>query len=163
EKAVTKRLLSDVPLGAFLSGGIDSTAIVGIMAHHLDHPVQTFTIGFEDPDGFDERPFATLAAGRHATDHHEFVVHPDALGVAGRGLPDAYRSWISYVGDYERDELLEGHQDAGALEDYRAIWASSEGAYPLDRLIDLNLPTYLLDDLLVKADRMSMAHGLEVR
>ena len=51
----------------------------------------------------------------------------------------------------------------GALEDYRAIWRSSEGAQPLDRLLDLNLRTYLLDDLLVKADRMSMAHGLEVR
>lgn len=49
------------------------------------------------------------------------------------------------------------------MEDYRQIWACSEGANPLDRLLDLNLRTYLLDDLLVKADRMSMAHGLEVR
>ena len=56
-----------------------------------------------------------------------------------------------------------GAATTGALEDYRAIWDSSEGARPLDRLLDLNLRTYLLDDLLVKTDRMSMAHGLEVR
>jgi asparagine synthase (glutamine-hydrolysing) len=49
------------------------------------------------------------------------------------------------------------------MDDYRAVWSSSEGGHPLDRLLDLNLRTYLLDDLLVKADRMSMAHGLEVR
>src|SRR5207247_8157074 len=48
-------------------------------------------------------------------------------------------------------------------DDFRRAWARSEGAHPLDRLLDLNLRTYLLDDLLVKADRTSMAHGLEVR
>ena len=84
-------------------------------------------------------------------------------GVAARGLPDAYRCWISFVGEDDRNALLDGSRDDWALEDYRAIWQQSEGAHPLDRLLDLNLRTYLLDDLLVKADRMSMAHGLEVR
>ena len=65
--------------------------------------------------------------------------------------------------DPERDALLDGRRDDWALEDYSATWRSSEGAHPLDRLLDLNLRTYLLDDLLVKADRMSMAHGLELR
>jgi asparagine synthase (glutamine-hydrolysing) len=83
--------------------------------------------------------------------------------VAELGLPDAYRSWISYVQDGERDALLNGAGDGWAIEDYRAIWEHSQGADTLDRLLDLNLRTYLLDDLLVKADRMSMAHGLEVR
>ncbi len=257
EKAVRRRLLSDVPLGAFLSGGIDSSAIVGIMAQEIDRPVQTFTIGFEDTDGFDERPYARLVAERHDTEHHEFVVKPDAVDlverlvwhhdqpfgdssaiptyllseltrshvtvalcgdggdelfagyerfaaglaaqrfaalptlarralrgglemlpagslrgraaslqrfarVAERGLPDAYGAWISYVGEHERRALLNGHHDDGA-EGYRRIWGSSNGARTLDRLLDLNLRTYLLDDLLPKVDRMSMAHGLEVR
>ncbi|MGH2951360.1 MAG: asparagine synthase (glutamine-hydrolyzing), partial [Solirubrobacterales bacterium] len=220
EQAVQRRLVSDVPLGAFLSGGIDSSAVVGIMASQLDRPVQTFTIGFEDREGFDERPYAKLAAQRHRTDHHEYVVHPRAVdlverlvwhhdqpfgdssavptyllsevtrgevtvalsgdggdevfagyerfvaGLAARryaalptaaqsiaqgaagllapsalrgragslqrfarvaelGLPNAYRSWISYVQDSERTALVDGHDDGWALDDYRAIWDSS--------------------------------------
>src|SRR6185503_14193858 len=82
--AVRRRLISDVPLGAFLSGGIDSSAVVGIMASLMDQPVETFTIGFEDRDGFDERPFARAVAKRHATNHHEFVVHPDAVDLVER-------------------------------------------------------------------------------
>ena len=58
EDAVERRLVADVPLGAFLSGGIDSSAVVGLMAGLIDRPVQTFTIGFEDRDGYDERPYA---------------------------------------------------------------------------------------------------------
>ena len=77
--AVSRRLISDVPLGAFLSGGIDSSAIVGMMAGLMDQPVETFTIGFDDRDGFDERPFAKAVARRHGTNHHEFVVQPDAV------------------------------------------------------------------------------------
>ncbi len=84
-------------------------------------------------------------------------------GVAEQGLPDAYRAWISTIQDPEREALLDGGRDDWGAEDYREIWESSEGAQPLDRLLDLNLRTYLLDDLLVKTDRMSMAHGLEVR
>ena len=256
--AVARRLISDVPLGAFLSGGIDSSAIVGVMASLMDQPVETFTIGFKDRDGYDERPFAAAVAKRHATKHHEFVVDPDAVDlveklvwhhdqpfgdssaiptyllsqvtaghvtvalsgdggdelfagyerfaaglaarryavlpqpvhsavsgglsmlpprafggraqrvqrfarVASRGLPDAYRCWISFIPEEDRNALLDGIRDDWALDDYRATWLASEGAHPLDRLLDLNLRTYLLDDLLVKADRMSMAHGLEVR
>jgi asparagine synthase (glutamine-hydrolysing) len=258
EHAVRRRLVSDVPLGAFLSGGIDSSAVVGVMASLIDRPVETFTIGFDDRDGFDERPYARQIAERHRTAHHEYVVHPDAVDlverlvhhhdqpfgdssavptfllsevtrgevtvalsgdggdelfagyerfaaglmagrfrslpgplrgairgstellpagalrgratsvqrfarVAEEGLPDAYRSWISYIQDAERDALLGSQRDGWAIADYHSIWAGSDGAATLDRLLDLNLRTYLLDDLLVKADRMSMAHGLEVR
>jgi asparagine synthase (glutamine-hydrolysing) len=81
--------------------------------------------------------------------------------VAAQGLPDAYRSWISYVQDAERHALANGSD--WAIEDYRRTWQGSAGAQTLDRLLDLNLRTYLVDDLLVKTDRMSMAHGLEVR
>jgi asparagine synthase (glutamine-hydrolysing) len=258
EAAVRRRLVSDVPLGAFLSGGIDSSAVVGVMASLIDRPVETFTIGFDDRDGFDERPYARAVATRHRTAHHDYVVHPNAVDLVERlvwhhdqpfgdssavptfllsevtrgevtvalsgdggdelfagyerfaagllaqryrelprrvrstlrassellpagalrgraasvqrfarvaelGLPDAYRSWISYIQDPERDALVGGADDDWAIADYRAIWAASEGAHTLDRLLDVNLRTYLLDDLLVKADRMSMAHGLEVR
>jgi len=84
ERAVERRLISDVSLGAFLSGGIDSSAIVGIMAGLSDRPVPTFTIGFEDRDGFDERPFARAVAARHGTDHHEEVVAPHAVDLVER-------------------------------------------------------------------------------
>ena len=79
EAAVKRRLVADVPLGAFLSGGIDSSAIVATMARLSDRPVTTFTIGFEDSEGYDERPYARVVAERFRTDHHEFVVRPNAV------------------------------------------------------------------------------------
>jgi asparagine synthase (glutamine-hydrolysing) len=257
ERAIRRRLVSDVPLGAFLSGGIDSSAIVALMAGAIGEPVRTFTVGFDDREGFDERPFARAVARRFNTEHHEEVVHPDAVelierlvwhhdqpfgdssaiptfllsevtrqhvtvalsgdggdelfggyerfaagvaaerlahtpaamlgigerllgamppdawrGRAGRvqrfaaavqdGMPDAYLHWISYVPESWRDRLLRARTD-WAQREYRRSWASTSGARSLDRLLALNIETYLLDDLLVKTDRMSMAHGLEVR
>jgi asparagine synthase (glutamine-hydrolysing) len=77
-------------------------------------------------------------------------------------LPDGYLAWLSYVPERWRQRLL-AHPSDWAHEQYREIWASTEGAARLDRLLNLNLRTYLLDDLLPKVDRMAMAHGLEVR
>jgi len=256
-KAIGRRLVSDVPLGAFLSGGIDSSAIVALMAGEMNVPVKTFTIGFDDTEGFDERPFARAVAQRYGTEHHEEVVHPNAIdlveqlvwhhdqpfgdssavptyllnqvarkhvtvalsgdggdelfggyerfaagmaaerfatlpapvrgaaqqaigvlprgalrgrvgsaqrfaGQAARGLPWAYLEWISYVPDEWRRRLLHEPSSRGR-DDYARIWDATKGAATLDRLLALNLQTYLPDDLLVKADRMSMAHALEVR
>ena len=79
-EAVRIRLMSDVPLGAFLSGGIDSSAVVALMAEMMSEPVKTFSIGFDD-ESFDETPFARQVAQTFATDHHEFRVNPDAVGV----------------------------------------------------------------------------------
>lgn len=256
-EAVERRLISDVPLGAFLSGGIDSSAVVGIMSTLVDQPVQTFTIGFDNQEGFDERPYARAIASRFNTDHHEFVVKPDAVELieklvwhhdqpfgdssaiptyllaevtgghvkvalsgdggdelfagyerfaaalllrrfqrlpgavqrsldrlvhippahsfAGRAgslqrftsrmlqdVPDAFRQWVGYVPD-DWIERLSGRLPDPLIEGYRQVWRSSDGGSLLDRLLYVNLKTYLLDDLLVKADRMSMAHALEVR
>jgi asparagine synthase (glutamine-hydrolysing) len=75
--AVDRRLISDVPLGAFLSGGIDSSIIVACMAEASERPVETFSIGFEFEE-FNELPYARQIADRFGTSHHEFVVRPDA-------------------------------------------------------------------------------------
>jgi asparagine synthase (glutamine-hydrolysing) len=80
-QAVARRLISDVPLGAFLSGGLDSSVVVGIMSRLLKEPVRTFTIGFADDHSFDERSYATMAARHFGTDHTEFVVNTDAISL----------------------------------------------------------------------------------
>lgn len=255
EAAVSSRLISDVPLGAFLSGGIDSSAVVGVMSALMARPPQTFTIGFEDSEGFDERTYARLAAKHFGTDHTEFVVQPDAVelieelvwhhdqpfgdssaiptyllsrltrqhvtvalsgdggdelfagyerfgaaillarlarlpgparramkaGVASappsllggrvgsaqrllscldRPVQDALLEWMGFTGGSIVRELT---GTTGASSGYEQRWQRSEGADLLDRLLHLNLGTYLVDDLLVKVDRMSMAHALEVR
>jgi asparagine synthase (glutamine-hydrolysing) len=257
EAAIRRRLVSDVPLGAFLSGGIDSSAIVAIMAGAMGEPVKTFTIGFDDRQGFDERPFARAVAERFGTEHHEEVVRPDAVELverlvhhhdqpfgdssavptyllnqlarrhvtvslsgdggdelfagyerfagalavdrtqrvpvhlrmiaeraialmppdafggrvgkakrfaasAAEGMPFAYLDWVGYVSEPWRQRLLMEPSD-WAREDYMRRWQATAGAAPLDRLLALNVDTYLVDDLLVKTDRTSMAHALEVR
>lgn len=77
--AVERRLVSDVPLGAFLSGGVDSTVVVGVMSRLSDRPVKTFSIGFEGDAAYDETAFARQVADRFHTDHTEFKVTPSAL------------------------------------------------------------------------------------
>jgi asparagine synthase (glutamine-hydrolysing) len=258
--AIERRLVADVPVGAFLSGGVDSASVVALLST-IEHgaKVATFTIGFEDNDGFDERPFAREVARRFGTDHEEFVVRPDAaalverllwhhdqpfgdssalptyllcemtrqhvtvalsgdggdeafagyerfsaavarqhldrvppavVGVAGRAAalvpPRAFRGraasiqrllarpggdllgtyldWVGPVSREWRDRLVgQPAQSSGWKDAYAATWEASAGAPLVDRLLDLNLRTYLVDDLLPKMDRMSMAHGLEVR
>ena len=219
--------------------------------------MSTFTIGFENAGGFDERPFARSVAERFGTNHTEFVVSPDAaslierlvwhhdqpfgdssalptyllseltrkhvtvalsgdggdelfggyerfaagvalsrfqrlpdlvqrsvsgllatlphsafsgharslqrfVNVRGLPLPEAYLSWVSYIPATWREALCPGGSGWG-LEDYLRIWDQTASSDVLDRLLLLNLRTYLLDDLLPKVDRMSMAHALEVR
>ena len=78
--AVRVRLMSEVPLGAFLSGGVDSSAVVALMAEESGAPVKTFSIGFDEQD-FSELHHARRVAERVGAEHHEFIVRPDALEV----------------------------------------------------------------------------------
>jgi asparagine synthase (glutamine-hydrolysing) len=75
-EAVRLRMISDVPIGALLSGGIDSGATVAMMARESDGPVETFSIGLKGAES-DELPYARQVAERYDTDHHEFEVEPD--------------------------------------------------------------------------------------
>jgi asparagine synthase (glutamine-hydrolysing) len=259
-EAVRKRLVADVPLGAFLSGGIDSSIVVGLMSHLMDQPVKTFTIGFAGADSYDERAYARLVAQQFRTDHTEFVVRPDAISLleeliehhgqpfgdssaiptyivakltrqhvtvaltgdggdelfagyerflaarvaesvprplaslgqrltglvprfngyghpaaklerflrqAARPLEARYLAWNSFFDRALLSRLL-GEDVAASFEgqiseSFAACFARSEGCDLLNRLLDLNFRTYLHDDLLVKMDRMTMAHALEAR
>lgn len=80
KEAVRVRLYSDVPLGAFLSGGIDSSTVVALMSRLSETKVRTFSIGFEDDD-YNELYYARNIANKFGTEHHEFMVRPDALEI----------------------------------------------------------------------------------
>jgi asparagine synthase (glutamine-hydrolysing) len=259
-EAVRKRLVADVPLGAFLSGGIDSTVVVGLMSELTAEPVHTFSLGFADDPTFDETRYARLAAERFGTKHTEFVVEADALelvdalvdgydepfgdssaipthvvsgltrrhvtvaltgdggdelfagylrlpalawgerlprwlgaaaGAVASAIPHTsdFRSlprraarflsaaalpaeermlrWIGYLPDQVETLLRPGvghsvSRDA-LLAHFRAPLARALHLPALSRALALNYETYLPEDLLVKADRCSMAHGLELR
>lgn len=77
-EATKIRLISDVPLGAFLSGGVDSSTVVGLMARASSGPVKTFSIGFKKDD-FNESDYARIVAKKFETDHHEMILEPDVV------------------------------------------------------------------------------------
>jgi len=259
QRAVERRLVADVPLGAFLSGGLDSSTVVALMARAAGGRVKTFTIGFAGQPEYDERAHARAVAEHFATEHTEFVVEPKALDLVDRlvwhhdgpfgdssavptflvseltrgqvtvalngdggdevfagylrlyggalservprlafqalklllgvlpepaerkhplrfakrfadagSLPllERYLRWNAYFTEelprLLKPELAEALDRERLLDSFRTSYAAGSGS-PLARLLQLNFETYLLDDLLVKMDRMSMAHGLEAR
>jgi asparagine synthase (glutamine-hydrolysing) len=257
--SVRAHLVSDVPVGVLLSGGIDSSALAAIAARESPYRISTFSIGFEERS-FNELEQARLVADRYSTDHHELIVRPDAVellpklaeafdepfadssalptylvsqlaadhvkvALSGEGGDELFGGYYTYVADTLAPRLgwlasaarplverlpsssgkasldykakrfaraahlpaLERHHawkeifspDARAalldrehgkgraeldpLDLYRARYAETEGADELARLQDVDTGIYLVDDLLVKTDRASMAHSLEAR
>jgi asparagine synthase (glutamine-hydrolysing) len=252
--SVRAHLVSDVPVGVLLSGGIDSSALAALAAQETSEPVRTFSIGFEERS-FDELSDARLVAERYGTRHRELVLRPDAalllpalaeafdepfadssalptylvsqlaaedvkVALSGEGGDELFGGYYTYVADllalragglarlarplvellptstarasfdYKAKRFargahlppLERHHawkeifsaDARAeltgrqngfdpVDLYRSRFAETEGAELLARLQDVDLGIYLVDDLLVKTDRASMAHSLEAR
>jgi len=252
--SVQAHLLSDVPVGVLLSGGVDSAALAALAAQESVEPVHTFTIGFAERS-FDERADARLVADRYGTEHHELLVRPDPelllqalaeafdepfadssalptylvsqlaaehvkVALSGEGGDELFGGYYTYTADLVADRVaplarlarplvealpastrkasldykakrfvraahlppLERHHgwkeifSAAAraeitgrwtafdpLDVYRARYAETAGAPQLARLQDVDFGVYLVDDLLVKTDRASMAHSLEAR
>jgi asparagine synthase (glutamine-hydrolysing) len=133
DEAVRMRLISDVPLGAFLSGGIDSGSVVALMARHSNAPVNTFSIGYATGgEAFDERAYARELAERHATQHREFEMRPDLVAIAPELVrafdqPSADSTAIPtwYLSKYTREHVtvalsgLGGDEVAAGYERYR--------------------------------------------
>jgi asparagine synthase (glutamine-hydrolysing) len=259
EESVRLRLLSDVPLGAFLSGGLDSSLIVAYMARHTSGQVKTFAIGFTGEESFDETPHARRVADYLGTDHREFIVEPDAVellpflvwhhdqpfadssaiptylvsrhtrehvtvaltgdggdelfagyerfyaanlaaryrrlpgfvrsgvesivgvlpeatsyrGVAQRArrfvtgatMPpaEAYFSWVRLFDDSQIADLFNGSMNTAPTAHFAAQFDPDDPRDFTAQLLNVNLTTYLPDDLLIKADRASMAASLEAR
>jgi asparagine synthase (glutamine-hydrolysing) len=144
--AVRKTMIADVPIGAFLSGGVDSSAVVALMAEHSPKPVETFSAGFREKD-FSELRYARLVSERFGTNHHEFVIEPEVLEVLPKLVrhldePFADASIIPtfYVAEATRrsvtvaltgdggDELFAGYEWFKALKLARRYNVLPEGA-----------------------------------
>jgi asparagine synthase (glutamine-hydrolysing) len=239
--SVRAHLLSDVPVGVLLSGGVDSSALTAIAAEQTSERLHTFSIGFaEEP--YDELAKARIVAERFDTEHHELRLSPNLVelfpavaesfdepfaddaaiptylvselaaqtvkvSLAGEGgdelfggydvyaahsiaglarpftpllrrlpsprvqrfagaatLPafERHLAWKRMFTPEARHGLLRSH-GADPVARYRARWDETNGTDELARVLDLDVGTYLADELLVKADRASMAHSLEVR
>jgi len=87
DRAVHEQMISDVPIGAFLSGGVDSSSVVAFMSRHSDRPVKTYSIGFSGSSGaelYNELPYARIVAQAFGTEHREIIVQPDVAGLLPR-------------------------------------------------------------------------------
>jgi asparagine synthase (glutamine-hydrolysing) len=141
-QAVSRRMIADVPLGAFLSGGVDSSAVVAAMAEVSPGAVKTFSIGFEN-EAFNELPAARVIAERFATDHHEFIVRPDAVEIIPKivrhyGEPFADSSAIPsfYVAELTRRHVTVALNGDGGDESFAGYgrYASNRIAHRLELL-----------------------------
>jgi asparagine synthase (glutamine-hydrolysing) len=146
DEAVRIRMEADVPLGAFLSGGIDSSLVVASMARQSSAPVRTFSIGFEEED-FNELPYARMVAEQYRTEHHDIMVRPDSVALVSKLVrhfdePFADSSAIPtyIVSDFAvkhvkvalsgdgGDELFGGYESFFEIEKYRVLDAIPQPA-----------------------------------
>jgi asparagine synthase (glutamine-hydrolysing) len=149
-ESVQLQMLSDVPLGAFLSGGIDSSAVVALMAEHSEKPVETFSVGFDEAS-FDESQFATLVAKKFNTNHHtirlksdDFVQRiPEILSKVDNPSGDGPNTFIvseavkkagltvalSGLGGDELFAGYDGFKRYYNLQKFRNIWQWSNGPW----------------------------------
>ena len=248
DDAVRVRLVSDVPFGAFLSGGLDSSVVCALMTRHLSQPLKTFSIGFDEA-GFDELPDARRVAQHLGTEHHEMVVRPDAanhhfdepfgdssaiptflvsqlaarhvkmvlsgdggdelfagysryrryatlqrirratLGMApglaklggallpgarGRRLsgigqrlglpwPDDYLALVALANPADLRLLFGERAHADPFSSVRQRFVRSDIDSHAEQILSGDMDTYLVDDILVKVDRTTMANSLEAR
>ena len=252
--SVRAHLVSDVPVGVLLSGGVDSAFLAALAAEESSEPLRTFSIGFEERS-FDELAGARLVAERYGTQHQELVLRPDAalllpaladafdepfadssalptylvsqlaandvkVALSGEGGDELFGGYYTYAADLLAERVgglvrlarplverlptssskasfdykakrfvraahlpslerhhgwkeifspdlraeLTGHRSAfDPVDILRGRYRETEGADELARLQDVDLGVYLVDDLLVKTDRASMAHSLEAR
>jgi asparagine synthase (glutamine-hydrolysing) len=252
--SVRAHLISDVPVGVLLSGGVDSALLAALAAEESSEPLRTFSIGFEERS-FDELVDARRVAERYGTRHRELVLRPDAalllpalvdafdepfadssalptylvselaasdvkVALSGEGGDELFGGYYTYVADLlaaraggvarlarplverlpsssakasfdyrakrfvraahlpplerhhgwkeifsadARAELTGRRSPFDPVDLLRARYAETQGADELARLQDVDLGIYLVDDLLVKTDRASMAHSLEAR
>jgi asparagine synthase (glutamine-hydrolysing) len=150
DESVRIRMIADVPLGAFLSGGIDSSLVVASMAMQSSEPVKTFSIGFEEA-AYNELHYASAVAKKYNTDHHEIVVRPDSVSLINKLVhhydePFADSSAIptyivsEFTARYVKvalsgdggDELFAGYSILGLVEKYKFL---DQVPPPLRRLI----------------------------
>lgn len=119
EESTKIRMISDVPLGALLSGGIDSSAIVGLMARNSSRPVKTFSIGFGEAD-YSELKYAKLVAKHFKTEHHEFIVTPKVIDI----LPDL--AW-HYGEPYADSSMLPSYYVAKETRKHVTVALNGDG------------------------------------
>ncbi|MBI4843145.1 MAG: asparagine synthase (glutamine-hydrolyzing) [Nitrospirae bacterium] len=119
EDSVRLRMISDVPLGAFLSGGVDSSLIVAMMSRVSDRRVKTFSIGFEE-HGYDELRYSKIVARHFGTEHHELIVKPDAFSV----LPELVRQFDEPFAD---PSMIPTYYVSKATRDYVTVALSGDG------------------------------------
>jgi len=112
-------MISDVPLGAFLSGGVDSSLVVALMSSLSSSPVKTFSVGFAEGK-YNELPFARIVANHFGTDHHEIKVRPDAFGV----LPELVRQFDEPFAD---PSMIPTYYVSKATREYVTVALSGDG------------------------------------
>jgi asparagine synthase (glutamine-hydrolysing) len=168
ESSIVSQMVSDVPLGAFLSGGIDSSAVVAFMARNSDRPVKTYSIGFDSGTGggyYNELPFARQVADQFGTDHHEIIVKPDVTELMPKLLwhmdePVADAAFLTtyLVSKFAREDvtvILSGVGGDELFGGYRRYW--SEHLASRYRRIPALIRRYLVQPLgqLLPSDRHS--------